>query len=512
MVDIIITTDRTMMSNHHGKEFLGFGATGVPILLPEKLWMYMFAPKMKHKNGIPWQASYGIRKIEAALVDAGFDAKVVDPDYLDRYIDGAKILMLSHHDYFGFGPPSSTFASIFKQEPLNAKSFARLMNSEPVRRAKKNGIKIIAGGPSAWQWNYRKDLMDQWGIDTVVDGEGEKIVVELAKKVFNNEELPRFVVMNNKDAPSLDEIPEIKHASVNGLIEIMRGCIRGCKFCSVTLRALRFYPYEKIEKELQVNYREGVRNGILHAEDVPLYGSTDYYPKTEKLIKLHQLTKKYYKNMAWSHASLAAVLAGEKNDKMLTKVSEIILKDQDWWGAEVGIETGSPRLAEIIMPNKAKPFDTKIWPDVVVEGAGLMNDKGLIPAMTLIVGLPEETESDVIKTIELVERMWDIKAIIMPMFFVPMGVLKNKDWYRAYNLTELQQELLKICLSHGVRQGKQILKKYFKDRPYLYSIYPLYWIFIKTIERIAKKRGYLYTDISEIKIPEISNKEDPAPS
>ncbi|MFP3255884.1 MAG: radical SAM protein [Thermoplasmata archaeon] len=500
MADVIITTDRTMMSNHHGKEFLGFGATGVPVLFPEKFWLYLFAPKMKNKKGIPWQASYGIRKIEAKLLDSGIDTLVVDPDYLDRYIDNAKVLLLSHHDYFGFGPPSSTFASIFKEEPLNARSFARLMESDTVRRAKNRGIKIIAGGPSAWQWNYRKDLMDKWGIDTVVDGEGEKIVVDLVKKAINNEELPRFVVMNNKDAPTIEEISEIKHASVNGLIEIMRGCIRGCKFCSVTLRALRFYPYEKIEKELQVNYREGVRSGILHAEDVPLYGSLDYIPKTEKLIKLHELTKKYYKTIAWSHASLAAILAGEKNDKMLTRVSEIIKKDQDWWGAEIGIETGSPRLAEIIMPNKAKPFETKNWPDVVVEAAGVMQDAGLVPAMTLIVGLPEETEEDVIKTIELVERLWDFKAIIMPMFFVPMGILKNKDWYRAYELTDTQQELLKLCLSHGVRQGKRILRNYFNEHLYYYLIYPFYWSFIETIERVAKRKGYLISDLSELKI------------
>jgi len=504
MAEVVITTDRTMMSNHHGKEFLGFGATGVPVIFPESLWYWMFAPKMKNKNGIPWEASYGIRKIEAKLVDSGIDTLVVDPDYLDKYLKDAKVLLLSHHDYFGFGPPSSTFASIFKTEPLNAKSFVRMMESEPIRKAKEKGIKIIAGGPSAWQWNYRKDLKEKWGVDTVVDGEGERIVVDLVKKALNNETLPDFVVMNNKDAPTLEEIPEIKHASVNGLVEIMRGCIRGCKFCSVTLRSLRFYSYEKIEKELQVNYREGVRAGILHAEDVPLYGSTDYIPKTEKLIKVHELAKKYYKTIAWSHASLAAILAGEKNDKMLTKVGEIINRDQDWWGAEIGIETGSPRLAEIIMPNKAKPFETKNWPDVVVEASGIMQDVGLIPAMTLIVGLPEETDDDVIKTIELVERLWDFKGIIMPMFFVPMGILKNKDWYKAYELSETQEELLKLCLSHGVRQGKIILKNYFREHIYLYALYPFFYAFINGIEHIAKKKGYLLDDISELKI---SNKK-----
>ncbi len=491
MVDVVITTDRTMMSNHHGKEFLGFGATGTPVFFPEKFWLWLFAPKMKTKGGIPWQAPYGIRKIEAKLVDSGINTAVVDPDHLDKYLQNAKVLLLSHHDYFGFGPPSSTFASIFKTEPLNARSFKNLMESDAIRKAKARGVKIIAGGPAAWQWNYRKDLMERWGVDTVVDGEGERLVVDLVRKALMNEPLPQFLVMNNKEAPTVDEISEIKHASVNGLVEIMRGCPRGCKFCSVTLRALRHYPLEKIEKELKVNTREGLNAGILHSEDVLLYGTNGVIPNAEKVIKVHELAKKYYKTLAWSHASLAAIVKGEKDSKLISKVSEIIRKDQDWWGVEVGVETGSPRLAEIIMPNKAKPFETKDWPEVVVESAGIMQDNGIIPAMTLITGLPEETEDDVIKTIELVERLWDFKAIIMPMFFVPMGLLKDKDWFRAFELTERQEELLKICLSHGVRQGKSILRNYFNEKWYYYGIYPFYWLFIETIERVAKRKGYI---------------------
>jgi len=35
--EIVLTTDRTMMSNHHGKEFLGFLATGPALNMPEGL-------------------------------------------------------------------------------------------------------------------------------------------------------------------------------------------------------------------------------------------------------------------------------------------------------------------------------------------------------------------------------------------------------------------------------------------------------------------------------------------
>ena len=62
--EIILTTDRTMMSNHHGKEFIGFMTTGPAIGMPEKLWMWIACPKMKVDSmGRPWQAPYALRKL-----------------------------------------------------------------------------------------------------------------------------------------------------------------------------------------------------------------------------------------------------------------------------------------------------------------------------------------------------------------------------------------------------------------------------------------------------------------
>ncbi|MCD6235697.1 MAG: radical SAM protein, partial [Thaumarchaeota archaeon] len=128
--DIILTTDRTMMSNHHGKEFLGFMATGPAIGMPENLWMWIAAPKMKVDSlGRPWQAPYAMRKLESLLQDKGYDAAIIDPDYVNQYLKDAKILMLSHHDYFAYGPPSSEWWVVTQKEPVNAKSFRKFMNS-----------------------------------------------------------------------------------------------------------------------------------------------------------------------------------------------------------------------------------------------------------------------------------------------------------------------------------------------------------------------------------------------
>ena len=56
---------------------------------------------------------------------------------------------------------------------------------------------------------------------------------------------------------TLDEIPEIVEPSMHGMIEVMRGCGRGCKFCDVTLRSLRYYSPEKVKKEIEVNIKKG---------------------------------------------------------------------------------------------------------------------------------------------------------------------------------------------------------------------------------------------------------------
>jgi len=523
--NVVLTTDRTMISDHRGKEFLGFGTTGPPILFPEKFWLWLFAPKVKVDSlGRPSVAPYGFRKIEAELIRNGFNAGIVDPDHLSKHKDSAKVVLLSHHDYFGFGPPSSTFASLFKTETVNARSFKRLMSSPIMEYWRKNDVKFIAGGPAVWHFKIRQRERKLWKISTLVFGEGEGVICPLVKRALEGDSLPTEVytgpltadevedlppgheIINDprdlenieadvvwvKHVPSLNEIPEILFPSVNGLVEIMRGCPRGCKFCSVTLRPLRFYPLDKIEKEILVNVRAGIKNGVIHSEDVLLYGANGIIPNPERVLKVNALFKKHYKKIAWAHASIAAIVKGERDSKLMSKVSEIILDDhQEFWGAEIGIETGSPRLAEKIMPAKAAPFDVKKWPELVVEAAGIMEDVGLVPAMTIIAGLPGETEDDVLYTLDLVDELWDFNGLIMPMFFVPMGMLEKERWFEAYQMSEVHMELLKRCLTKGIRFAKKIIPMYMKDKWWHPLIVPFLLGFVEKIEIVSRKHNYL---------------------
>ena len=504
--EIILTTDRTMMSNHHGKEFIGFMTTGPAIGMPEKLWMWIACPKMKVDSmGRPWQAPYALRKLEALLQGKGYNAAIIDPDYVVRYLPDAKILMLSHHDYFALCPPSSEWWLVTKKEPVNAKSFRNFMNSLPIAKAKERGLKIMVGGPAAWQWLYRPDLMSRWGIDTIVDGEGERIVVDLVERAYSEEPLPRYVFVGPGDVPGIEEIPPIRRPSINGLIEIMRGCPRGCRFCSVTLRPLRHMPLELIEEEMLVNVREGVRSGILHSEDVLLYGAKGIRLNPYALIKLHQLARKHWESIAWSHASLAAVKNAEEEHKLISRLREIICSEgQDYWGVEVGIETGSVRLAKKIMPAKSAPYPAEKWPEVVEDAFAIMHENNIIPAATLILGLPEETPEDVVKTAELLDRLKPYRSLIVPMFFVPMGVLKNKDWFTDVEVKDEHIEVMRRCFWHSVRWAEEIIEKFYLRKSHHAPLRLLLKMFLNYAKRrmkaVEKKLGVAPLEVEAVQV------------
>lgn len=460
-MEVIITSDRTMMSNHHGKEFIGFMTTSPPLFLPERLWMRIAAPKMRvNENGEPWQAPYGMRKIEAALLDAGIDAAVVDPDHISKHPE-AEVIAIGHHDFFAMGPPSSEWWVLTGKEPVNARSFRRFMESRSMEYFRRKGAKIIVGGPAAWQWLYKPELIEKWMISTIIDGEAEKVIVEVVKRALSGEELPKFIQVGVDEVPSLDEIPLIRKPSVNGLVEVMRGCPRRCRFCSVTLRPLRHYTLEMIAKEIEVNLRGGVRGLVLHSDDVLLYGSDSVYPNEKAMIKLHELVRsKGITSLAWSHFSLSAVKYAEDELKLISRIREI-LGDQ-YRGVEVGIETGSSRLAERVMPAKALPYSAKDWRNIVVDAFAIMHDNKIIPAATLITGLPEEKPEDTVASIELVEDLRDFRSLIVPMYFVPMGLMRGENPYKR-EPTEEQLELMKVCLRHDLRWIEDIAKWYMKD-------------------------------------------------
>ncbi len=465
-VDIVISTDRCMVSHHHGHIFLGFLATSPPVGVPEKLWRWLSCPRPPVDDyGRPRFAPYGLRKIEASLQEAGFKAYVVDPDYVAYYLNhGARALFIGHHDYFAFGPPSSEWWLITGREPLNRRSFIRFISDPAIWEAKRrHGVWIVAGGPAVWQWEAWPEARKRWPVDTLVEGEADKVVVELAEKIMSGDPLPEKVVVPPGESPRIEEIAEIKAPASGGLVEIMRGCPRGCKFCSVTLRPLRFMPLDRIDREVLVNLEGGSGTITLHSEDVLLYGADGVRPRAEPLLRLHETVarrlEEYEAGFSWSHVSLAAVKYAEEHGRIVSRIADIIL-DGDrrrFIGVEVGLETGSVRLARRIMPAKAAPYRVEDWPSIVEDAFSIMAENSIFPVATFILGLPGEEEEDVYATIELIDRLRSYPSLIVPMFFVPMGALRDAEAFRREHLKRYHVEAMVAAARHSIRWARWII-------------------------------------------------------
>lgn len=482
MPEIILTTDRTLMSTYRHRFLLGFGASSPPNPIPDLLFFNFLFPKVRHKNGIPIQAKIGLRKIEAALLEKGFDVLTVDPDHLESYLSEAKILGISAMDPLGWGPSSATWRSILKTgDPLCQRAFRELVRRESIQRARRErGLKVVVGG-AGWQFGLKPDMIDQFGIDCVVEGEGEIAVPKLFKRILEGEEVPKYYKVPKEEIPSAEEIPNIKNPTIGSFVEIGRGCPRGCKFCTVTLLPLRWHSLEYLEREFQVNAPYNEKDEcLLHAEDVLLYGSRNIYPKPDKFLRLIKLAKKYNPKMFWSHITLAAALTEKK---MVEKAMDIICQDQEYLGVEIGIETGSPQLAKKVMPGKAKPFEAERWPEVVKEGLDFLNDVNIVPYCTFIVGMPGEREEDVIATMDLVEDLKDNDVVLVPLFFVPWRELETGKWFKYEHLSERQKEFLKKCFDHDLRFVDRFIFKWLKHIPFGFLFYPFYrfgrWRFLR---------------------------------
>ena len=178
----MLTTDRPLISNYHNNEFLGFGTTAPPNVVPERFFKALFFPPIKTVKGIPTKALYELRKIEAQLLNEGFKVLTVDPDNLKSYIDKTNVLDICIICPLNIGSASSIFAKFLKtREPYVAKHFRLLLEKLEVKEAKRRGPKIIAGSPSVWQLKLNPIFMDTHGIVCIIDGEAEKLSEEFLK-------------------------------------------------------------------------------------------------------------------------------------------------------------------------------------------------------------------------------------------------------------------------------------------------------------------------------------------
>lgn len=403
------------------------------------------------------QAKYvphGLRIVESLLLKKfpAEDIAVCQTDQLSLFVgEETRVVGIHAHNPLGITFATDVYAYFYGSdaEPINAAEFRRLI-THPKLREHKSHLKIIVGGPGAWQIE-KKGLQDEWRIDCLVDGEAEDVVLPLFESAIRGEGLPRKVV---GQSPRLDHVPPIRHRATYGVVEITRGCGRGCQFCSVALRGGKSIPLEQILENTRTQVAEGADSILLTTEDLFLYEQGPRFETNVPALKrLFQSVAAVpgVKHINLTHGTIAPVV---RNPELLEELSEWAVgmsygqheasthPDHRYAIMFIGLETGSVRLFSQYMKGKAYPYRPEQWPDVVLKGMELMNRYNWFPICTFILGLPGETREDTRQSLDLLFALKDSKWVVVPTLFVPLEDtrLGKQPGARLYDLTDLQWE------------------------------------------------------------------------
>ncbi|HEU4483598.1 MAG TPA: radical SAM protein [Nitrososphaeraceae archaeon] len=491
---VVLSADRTLMSPYRGISLASFFGCA-PALdfnrTKDSFWYYILKNQVTprvlfdficnpigHKNGIANFAPYGLRKLESSLLRDGYnpeDVVVAHPDYIEQFIGPeTEVVGTYEMDPLGMGPVTMTFTfgrKTMSYDELYNRDLHLRINAAKNRNGSK--AKVIVGASGTWQYNYDPAKIEEYGLYGIVEGDLGGIGPELDgvggrffDAVINGEletsnpfkksefkvEIKEFVKSDRKyhgrffhysDEPSIDEIPNIVNPSMHGMIEVMRGCGRGCKFCDVTLRPLRYYPVEKVQKEIEINMKYGgLKNAWIQSDDIFVYGlnprtTKNMQPNREAIEELFKgIMDTGIEHTNPTHGTLAGAIADER---LVPNVSKIIKSGPDnFIGIQCGLETGSIRLIGKYADRKLAPFKPSEWHWVVKEGVKTLNEHYWVPAFTLIMGLDNnESVEDSWETIRLIHELEteqpDSKFTVTPLTFVPIGLLEKSTFFDIGN-------------------------------------------------------------------------------
>ena len=396
----------------------------------------------------------GLRVVESILLEefSPDDIAVCYPDQLDLFVgEDTRVIGVHAHNPLGITFATDVYVNFYgrQAEPINAAEFKRLITHEAIKKHKDH-LKIIVGGPGSWQIE-KKGLQDEWQIDCIVEGEAEDLIPDLFERAVRGESLPKKI---EGKSPNMEHIPITKNRSTFGVVEVTRGCGRGCQFCSIALRKGKSLPLEHILENVRVQVANGADTIMITTEDIFLYEQGAKFdtnvPALKKLFK--SITEvPGVRHVMLSHGTISPVV---RNPEVIEELSPYAVDfsthqhpasthhDKRYASLFIGLETGSSRLFNQFMKGKAYPYKAEQWHDVVLKGMDILNKHNWFPFATFIVGLPGETDEDTKKSLDLLHALKDAKWVVMPTLFVPLEDtrMEKDESAKLAKLTELQWE------------------------------------------------------------------------
>lgn len=356
---------------------------------------------------------------------------------------------------------------------------------------------IILGGIHA-TFNARDILKENEAIDVIVRGEGEITILELLEKIINGKNLddvqgvtyrhPSGEIVDNKERPLIENLDSLPYPAYELLPEEAkpivfrvltgRGCKYKCIFCAPSAlwrQSVRYRNYKKVVDEI-----EYLQNKF--KSEYFLLGDLTFFQDEEGTYErlCEEIIRRKLKIKWWCQSRL----------ELITPQRATLLRKAGCIQMGLGIETAVQTVRDYI--GKENEVDK------IKKACRCLKENRIRVQGYFMIGLPNETLEDAIKTIKLIEELITTElvdvtniAVMVPypctkIYFDAehlgikiidkdyrnyyMGVSKLLNPYPVYETKYLTRNeiraLWELALATATKAHKKILnKRYTNDNP-----------------------------------------------
>jgi radical SAM superfamily enzyme YgiQ (UPF0313 family) len=443
---VVLVADRTLSAGYRVL-LEGMFATMQTTRTPWWLLRRVLSPPVPTDgSGRAAAAPLGLRRVEASLLADGrlgrSDVVCTTPEALPRLLGPwTRAVGISSGDPLGGGMSNTTTRPLCGGRLYTQVWTERMLRR--IRRAKRrHGFGVLAGGPGAWQWAHQHHEARRQGIDVVFEGPFERRGPGLLARLLDGRDAPPHV---RETATAVEAVRPIRAPSVMGVLELSRGCGRGCRFCASAERPMDHLPERTILADLAANIAGGATSVVCGSEDVFRYGARGGRLDFERLRRLLERMREVGGRsfMQIDHANVTSVL--QLSDAQLREVRRLLGRDglADGLWLNLGAESANGALVAANAPGKIAPFRADDWPEMVRQAAARLTDAGFFPLFSIILGLPGETPADVRDTLALVRDLARRRCAVLPIFHEPVAA-DARAAGQAFGLADLRPDHLEL--------------------------------------------------------------------